>query len=118
MNEKRACRAVLSDTYVRYLDLCVPKDADQLSLSVEDCHFKGREQERFEVLQIGDGTTRKIAYVRTPEGKEMWLQLHRIRVVEGSLRDVKKRGLIKMGKTSLMGCVAHGILSGKAFRGR
>jgi hypothetical protein len=112
------CYASLSDQYVRYLNMCVPDGADPLSLSVQDCHFKGREKQIFEVLQIGDGTSYKDAYVRLPNGKDVWIQRHLLRVVSGEIRKVKKRGMIRMGKTSLMGCSAHGIKSGRAFRGR
>lgn len=118
ISENAACYASLSDSYIRYLNMCVPEDADPLSLSIEDCHFKGRETQIFEVLQIGDGNSYKDAYVRLSDGKEVWIQLHLLKVVSGDLRNVKKRGMIRMGKTSLMGCVAHGIRSGRAFRGR
>ena len=112
------CFASLSMDYINYLNLCVPEDADPLSLSIQDCHFKGREDQRFEIIQIGDGTSHKDAYVRLPEGDEVWIKLSSLQVVSGSLRNVKKRGLIRMGKTSLMGSVCNGIKSGKAFRGR
>lgn len=112
------CYASLSDAYVRYLSLCVPRDADPLTLSIQDVHFKGRESEQFEVLQVGDGTGYREAYVRLDDGQEVWIKITDLCVVSGDIRKVQKRGLIRMGKTSLMGCVAHSIKSGRAFRGR
>jgi hypothetical protein len=113
-----ACYATLSDSYVRYLELCAPPEVDLLSLSIQDCHFRGKKTETFEVLQIGDGTSYNHAYVRCSDGVEAWIQVHLLRVVSGDIRKVKKRGMIRMGKTSLMGGIAHGIKSGRAFRGR
>lgn len=114
----KPCYVALNEGYVRYLKLVAGPDVDPLRLSIEDWHFRGRENERFLALQVGDGCSYDIVYVRLPEGKDVWLSRKNLRVVEGDLRKVHKRGRIRMGNTSLMGRLSRAIGSGRAFRGR
>jgi len=114
------CVAVLSDRFKRYLDLCVPESPDAFCSSLQDCVFKPRRDERFVVLLRGDGVSDRPFYVRCEDGLETWIATGHtdLKVVEGTLRAVPKRGRIHLGKTSLMGSIAIAIRSGKVFRGR
>jgi len=110
--------AILSERYQQYLTKYLPDNEcfDPLSISVQDTVFKPIRNERFTVLQIGDGCRNDIAFVRSQSGIEQWIRL--VDLETGSLRGVPRRGRIVMGKSSLMGTVAHGIRNGRAFRGR
>jgi hypothetical protein len=116
-NEKD-CWACLSEMYRRYLDMCVPENCDPGGLSIQDLHFRSRKMERFRLLQVGDGTSFDQVYVETQDGQEVWIQRTDLVIVEGSLRSVKRKGLIHMGRSSLMGSIAYGIRSGRVFRAR
>jgi hypothetical protein len=118
MKKSTECWARLSERYLLYLEMCVPEDADQSGFSVQDIHFRQRKTERFRLLQVGDGTSYDQVYVETNDGQEVWIRRVDLVIVEGSLHSVKKRGMIHMGRTSLMGGIAHGIKSGRAFRAR
>ncbi len=108
--------AVLSERYLQYLDLCVADDADELTISIQDLFFRRRKAEAFTLVHIGDGCRNEEAYVRTSDGQEAWIKLSDLRT--GSKRGVPRGGRIHMGKTSLMGTIAHGIANGRVFRGR
>jgi len=112
----KPCVIELSERYKSYLDLCVPNQPG-LDFSVQDVIFKPLRDETFEVLLHGDGMGYSHLYVRLPEGED-WIRKTCVVVVQGNLRNAPKRGLIHMGKTSLMGRIAHGIKSGRTFRGR
>lgn len=114
----RPCYVALNGAQVRYLKLFAGPDVDPNRLSIEELHFRGRESEKFLALQVGDGCTYDSVYVRLPEGKDVWLSRKNLRVVEGDLRKVPKRGRIRMGNTGLMGRLSRAIKSGRAFRGR
>lgn len=111
------CYVALNDRYVRYLEIRVP-NPPPVEASQQDFRFRGREQERFEVLQIGDGITYDEAKVRFPDGNTAWLRLKDMQVVQGDLRRVPKALKFHPGRTSLMARISRGIRSGKTFRGR
>lgn len=112
------CWAVLTDRYKTFLDRCVPDEPDPLQESIQGLLCKPHRDGRFLLLQVGDGCSTEQVYVRFPDGREHWIHRRDLRIVGGRLRDVPKRGRIRMGRTSLMGAIAHGIRTGRAFRGR
>ncbi len=112
------CWAVLSDRYRRFLDLCIHEGDDPLTMSVQAQLCKPFRDGRFRLLQIGDGCGFDQVYALFPDGREHWIRRVDLKIVEGNIRTVPKRGRIRMGTTSLMGSIAHGIRSGEVFRGR
>jgi hypothetical protein len=113
-----SCWAVLSDRYKTYLDRHVAANLDPWTTSIQDCIFKPLRDEKFRLLQIGDGTGYDEVYVALPDGREEWIKRTDLHIIQGSIRTVYKRPKIFMGKTSLMGILAHGIKTGRTFRGR
>lgn len=123
MKPNYECLAVLSDAYINYLDICVPDNPDPFNYSIQDQIFKFYRNESFQFILIGDGLRNDIAYVRLPYivhdiGEEQWIRRVNLRVIKGDIRKVPKKGRIIMGRGNLMGCIAHGIKSGRAFKGR
>lgn len=108
--------AVFTSLYKEHLTRV--RNDHPLDLSVEDACGRTRIGQRFQLLHVGDGCSRKHAYVRFEDDPEQWVQLIHLSVVTGSLRAVPRRGRIHMGRTSLMGIICHGIRSGRCFRGR
>lgn len=123
MGNIKKCIAQLSDRYKIYLDTCVEDNPDHFNYSVQDRVFKFYRNESFQVILVGDGLRDDIVHIRLPYvlndiGIEQWIRRVDLEVVQGDIRKVPKKGRIKMGRSSLMGCIAHGIKTGKAFRGR
>lgn len=113
-----ACWAVLTDRCKTFLDLHVPDNPDPFKESVQSLLLKPRRDNLFRLLRIGDGTGYDEVYVEFEDGTQNWIDLIDLKIVSGSIRHVPKRGRIHMGRTSLMGAIAHGIRTGRAFRGR
>ncbi len=123
MKSKQECIAMLSDMYKRYLDICVPDDPDHYAYSIQDSIFKFYRDESFQIILVGDGLRNDIVYVRLPYlthdiGEEQWIRRVDLEITRGDIRKVPKKGRITVGRGSLMGCIAHGIKNGRAFRGR
>jgi hypothetical protein len=112
------CWAVLTDRYKTFLDRCVPDPPDPLQESTQALLCKPHRDGRLLLLQLGDGCGFDQVYVRFPDGRENYIRRTDLAIVTGSLRTVPRRPRIHMGRTSLMGGIAHGIRSGRAFRGR
>jgi hypothetical protein len=86
------------------LELCAPATTADSELSIQDAVFRLHLAEQFVVVQVGDGLRGDCAFVRLADGSEQWIKLTDLDT--GSLRGVKRRGQIRMGRTSLMGAVA------------
>ena len=74
--------------------------------------------EQVRVLQIGDGFDSNVVKIEYGDGSTDYVPRCWLKIGKG-IRSVPIKGrAVRMGKTSLMGSISHGIRTGKAFRGR